>query len=158
LREARRSSWHWDRDGDGVWNLAGMSRQTRRTAASAASASAVTVAKNAFDWPRNRPVEVRNLTAATAPPFAGSIGRMIEQSGSLGVDELARLREDVVRPSGIEAARVEIREERSRLGVRDPGQRWLHHIAGDVLPDPEMIDLGSADADHDPQHLEAGHL
>ena len=58
--------------------------QTPRTAESAACASSVAAAKNALDWPSNSPVEVRNLTAATAPPFAESVGRMIEQSGRLG--------------------------------------------------------------------------
>src|SRR5580704_16863673 len=67
-----------------VWDVADMSRQTPRTAASAACASDVAAAKNALDWPLNSPVEVRNLTAAIAPPFAGSVGRMIEQSGRLG--------------------------------------------------------------------------
>ena len=61
----------------------GVPRQTARTAASAACASAVT-ATNPLGWSVNSPVEVRNLTAATAPAFAESVGRMAEQSGRAG--------------------------------------------------------------------------
>ena len=74
------------------------------------------------------------------------------------LDELTRLREDVVGPVSCPHRFSRFGKSRPGLRVGDPGQRRLDAIGGGVLPDAEVIDLGSADAGDDPQHLEARHL
>jgi hypothetical protein len=54
-----------------------------RWAASAAWARPVIYEKNAFDWPMNSPMAVRNLSAPVAAP-AVFVGRTTEHAGRLG--------------------------------------------------------------------------
>src|SRR5579864_3598293 len=53
-----------------------------RSAASAAWARPVIYEKNAFDWPMNSPIAVRNLRAPVAAP-AVLVGRTTEHAGRL---------------------------------------------------------------------------
>jgi hypothetical protein len=114
-----------------VFDHAGRSfrHYTSHYAASAAWANCVSVAKKAGDWPTNRPVLVRKLTAPS--PRLASRSANDRADREFSVQENRRLGHDQIRREGLAAKRrgVQIRKHQSicRIG------QW-RCIARFVLP------------------------
>ena len=53
---------------------------------------------------------------------------------------------------------IEIRECQTSLWISDTGQRLRHRIARLVMPEPEVVDLDSANAHQDSQNFRVGRL
>ena len=95
---------------------------------------------------------MKALTVATAPPFCVDVGRITEHSGRFLLMKFAWLRQDHVRLSRALSCRA-LRSGKVRPGYRigHTGQRLSDRIAGLVVPQPEVVDLDSADTDQDSQ-------
>ena len=105
----------------------------------------------------NSPSAVSACTAARAPAKRLRVGRMTEQSGRLFEmnsqgSGMMRLVVNCSPPKGgafRSGNRVPVTGSTTPASVVGDG------VAGLVVPDREVVDLGAADADDDPQHLEA---